>query len=246
MSQAMLDSPETPEGSPATKNSFSRIIGAIVSPQATFEDVNRKPDWLIPLILITLVALATTYVFVTHADMVALISEQIEKSGRTAPPPEQLESAAKFGVITSYLGVLFGVPVVSLIEVGILFMIFNFFLAADTTFKKMFSVTMYAAIPGVVKGIIAIPILFVKQPNAFGNPADVVQSNLSLLIDPENKVMSAVGKSLDVFTLWSILLMATGYVAVSKNLKFKKSIITLIILWAVVTAILAVVAKIRG
>ncbi len=234
-----------PEATP-TKNPFARMVGVLFSPKETFEDVNRKPDWLIPLIVITLVALATTYVFVTHVDMLELIRNQIEKSGRTPPPDDQLQGAAKFGTISSFVGVLLGVPIVSLIEVGVLFVLFNFIMGGETTFRKMFSATMYSAMPGVLKGLIAIPILFFKQPSAFGNPADVVQSNLSLLVDPDNKALFALGKSLDIFTLWSVILMAIGFVCVSKNLTLKKTLTTLIILWAIVVAVVVVYAKYRG
>ena len=246
MSQEFPSSQPSAIAPEPVKNSFSRIIGALFSPRETFEDVNRKPDWLIPLIVITLVALATTYVFLTHANMADLIAQQIEKSGRPVPGPDQLASAAKIGTITSYVGIILGVPIGSLIEVGLLFVIFNFLLGAETTFKKMFSATMYAAMPGVIKSLLAIPILFVKQPAQLGNPADIVQSNLSLFIDPDNKALFALGKSLDVFTLWSVLLLAFAFTCVSKNLTYKKSVITMIILWAIVVAGMVSWAAFRG
>lgn len=235
MSQEMPES-TVPSIEMPTKNPFARIVGVLFSPKATFEDINRKPDWLVPLIVVVLIALISSYVFLSHADLLELVKAQIEKSGRPMPPDEALQGSLKITPIISYGAVLIFVPVGSLVVAGILFVVFSFMLGVETTFKKVFSVNMYASMSGVVKSIIAIPILFVRQPTEFGNPADIVRSNLGILFDSSQKVLLALGKSIDVFTIWYLVLLAMGMVGVSKNLTLKKSMITLIVLWAIVTA----------
>ena len=101
MSQEMPGS-ASPVSTEPTKSPLERIIGVFFSPKATFEDINRKPDWIVPVALITLVALVVTYVFLSHADMLELIRSQIEKSGRPVPPDEALQSGVKFSIIISY------------------------------------------------------------------------------------------------------------------------------------------------
>jgi len=235
MSQEMPGS-VPPLSAETTKNPLERIIGVLFSPKATFEDINRRPDWLVPTILIVLVALATTYVFLSHVDMLELVKAQIEKSGRPVPADEALQPSLKWTPIISYVSVLIFVPVSLLLISGILLMVFSFMLGAETTYKKIFCANAYASMTSLVKSIIAIPILFVKQPTEFGNPADIVQSNLGILIDPSNKGLHALGKSIDLFTLWYLFVLAIGIVGVSKNLVFKKALMTIIILWAIVTA----------
>ncbi|MFI5173571.1 MAG: Yip1 family protein [Terriglobia bacterium] len=235
MSQEMPGSalPVQPE---PTKSPLERIIGVFISPKATFEDINRKPDWIVPAVLILLVALAITYVFLSHADMLELIKAQIEKSGRPVPPDEALQSGLKVSMIFSYVVVVVVVPLSLVVVSGVLYAIFSFMMGAETTFKKMFAMNAYASMPSLLKSIIAIPILFVKQPTEFGNPADIVQSNLSILIDPSNKALYALGKSIDLFVLWYLIVLAIGVVGVSKNLTLKKSLTTIIIIWAIVVA----------
>ena len=235
MSQEMPGS-ASPVSAEPTKSPLERIIGVFFSPKATFEDINRKPDWLVPLVLITLVALVVTYVFLSHADVLELIRNQIEKSGRPVPPDEALQSGVKFTTIISYVSVIVGVPLVITVISAVLFVVFSFIMGAETTFKKIFCANAYASMPGLVKSIIAIPILFVKQPTEFGNPADIVQSNLSILFDKGNKALFALGKSIDIFTIWSLIVLAIGVAGVSKNLTFKKSLTTIIILWLIVVA----------
>lgn len=233
MSQEMPVSTPPPIESPA-KNPFERMIGVLFSPSSAFEDINRKPDWLVPMILILLVALATTYVFLSQVDMLELVKAQIEKSGRPLPPDEALQGSLKFSTIISYGAVLAGVPISYLVLGGILLVVFGFLLGAETTFKKVYCANVYASVPSLVKGLIAIPILFVKQPTEFGNPADIVQSNLGVLFDPTQKALHALGKSIDVFTIWYLLVLAIGLVKVSKGLTFQKALTTLVVLWALV------------
>ena len=38
-------------------NVFERIIGVFTSPKETFEDINKKPTWFVPFILLTVVVL---------------------------------------------------------------------------------------------------------------------------------------------------------------------------------------------
>lgn len=220
----------------STKNSFERIVGVFFSPKQIFDDINRKPDILVPLALIVLISLATTYVFLTHVDLIELMTQQIEKSGRTVPSPEQLQTAVKITTYSYYGGVIIGTPIILAIYAGILFVIFSFIPGGETTYKKVFSMNLYASLISALKSVLAIPILFVKQLGELGNPADVVQSNLGVLIPADNKALHALGKSLDVFTLWYVVVLAIGLVGVSKNLTFKKALTTLIIIWAVITA----------
>ena len=64
---------ETPPGSmpaaPAPKpNSFQRIIGVLFSPDATFASIARRPDWVVPLVLIVVLALVNGILVASHID----------------------------------------------------------------------------------------------------------------------------------------------------------------------------------
>lgn len=245
MTQNLEEAAIPPDEEPS-KNAIQRIVGVLFSPKSTFEDINRKPDWLIPLILIVLVTLAATYVFMAHADMLELIRAQLEKSGRPVPSDDALAGSAKYAVVFSYISIIVFVPVGMLVVGGVLFMIFSFIMGAETTYKKMFGVTVYASITGIVRTLIAIPILFSKQPSEFGNPADVVQSNLAFLFDPAQKALHALGKSLDIFTVWYIVVLAIGVSAISKGISQSKALVTLLILWALVICAVVGWAALRG
>src|SRR5271157_5357430 len=55
----------TPVPVPAPQASISpigRIIGVFFSPKATFEDIVRKPSWILPLVISTILAIISTVV----------------------------------------------------------------------------------------------------------------------------------------------------------------------------------------
>ncbi len=39
-----------------------RVVGVVLSPGQTFEDINRRPSWLLPFVLLLLFNLATNFV----------------------------------------------------------------------------------------------------------------------------------------------------------------------------------------
>ena len=70
---------------------IGRITGVFFSPKATFEDIVRKPNWILPSALVLLLSLAAVIVLNSHFNWRDYISQQIEKSPRAA----QLSAEAK-------------------------------------------------------------------------------------------------------------------------------------------------------
>jgi len=66
---------------------FGRIIGVLFSPKATFEDIARKPSWLLPVLISTVLGIASTVVLNQRMDWRDYITQQIEKSPRAANMP---------------------------------------------------------------------------------------------------------------------------------------------------------------
>ena len=70
---------------------IGRIIGVFFSPKSTFEDIVRKPNWLVPMGLIVVMSLVAIIALNSHFSWHDYIAQQIEKSPRAA----QLSAEAK-------------------------------------------------------------------------------------------------------------------------------------------------------
>jgi hypothetical protein len=61
----------------ASISPFGRIVGVLFSPKKTFEDIARKPSWLLPVVLSTLLGILSTVVLNQRMDWREYISQQI-------------------------------------------------------------------------------------------------------------------------------------------------------------------------
>jgi len=105
---ATTASPETE----ARISPLGRLVGVLFSPKATFEDIARKPSWLLPVICIVVISAISAVGINQKVNWRDYISQQIDKSPAAAQlSPEQkeqrVEAGAKFAPYTAYL---FGIP----------------------------------------------------------------------------------------------------------------------------------------
>src|SRR4029077_19956436 len=85
----------------ASISPFGRIIGVLFSPGKTFEDIVRKPGWVLPLVLTTILSIGVRFVINPPLNWREFMSQQIEKSPRAArmsaeQKQQQIEGGAKF------------------------------------------------------------------------------------------------------------------------------------------------------
>ena len=79
-----------------------RFLGVFISPNAAFLDIARKPDFIAPLIVGIVAAVAVTETMLAKIGMDRIIRLSLEQSGRASRmTPEQIrqavEQGAKFG-----------------------------------------------------------------------------------------------------------------------------------------------------
>ena len=77
---------------------FGRIMGMFFSPKPTFEDIVRKPTWLLPMAIIVIFALIGVVSLNAHFDWKSYVLQQIEKSPQAASmSAEQKQQRAEVG-----------------------------------------------------------------------------------------------------------------------------------------------------
>ena len=103
------------------------------------------------------------------------------------------------------------------------------------TFKQVYSIVAYAAIPIVIQTILKIVVLYLKKPDDF-NTMNPLAFNPGAFMDPAttNKFLFVIGVSLDAFIIWSLLLTAVGLKAAGgKRLSFTGAVIAAFTPWAI-------------
>jgi hypothetical protein len=135
----------------------------------------------------------------------------------------------------AYLGPIVGIPIYALVVAGVLLGIFAGILSAPVRFKQAFAVVAYANLPGIISGILLMVVLQLKNPDEF-NVQNPLAFNPGAFMDPlaSPKWLYSLATSLDLFTLWVIVLLAIGFkAAAGRKMSFAGSFFAVLLPWCV-------------
>jgi cytochrome b561 len=200
---------------------FGRIIGVFFAPKATFEDIVRKPSWLLPTVLILLMSLAAIIALNSHFSWRDYISQQIEKSPRAAQlsaeaKERQVEMSAKYSPAVAYV---FGLvlPICGILVIAlVLWGAFSIMAGAGSDYKTALAIVSHAVVPASVIGtILFVTVLFLKPVGMFDLDNPIATNVAALLADDASKWLVALGKNLDLLELWKLVLLSIGFAAIS-------------------------------
>jgi len=228
------------EPQPERMSEISRLTGVFFEPRKTFEDIAQRPGWLVPLVLIMVAALSVTVVFSQHIGWERFFRQQMETNTRmaqmTAEQRDQvLSMQMKFATVGGAATIVIGLPIYYLIASGILLGIVAGIMSASVKFKQVFAVMCYASLTGVVSAILTLVVMFLKNPDQF-NLQNPLAFNPAAFMDPTttSKFLYSLGTSIDLFSFWTIFLIATGLkAAAGKKLSFGGALFSVILPWAV-------------
>ena len=221
-------------------NVLSRLAGVFFEPGKVFADIAERPGfaWVAPMVVATLLGLCFSYAVSTHVGWDQIVRKTIANNPRTADlTPEQREQAiergAKFAGGIAWVGAVVGPAFFTMIIAGILTGLFNALLGSELKFSTMFSITAYAFLIRGLYSILLILIMYLKPPEEF----DIQLSPFSIagyLNRQETpKWLFSLAGSIDLFTLWTIVVLAIGFSVASKKLSFTKSLTGIAIPWLV-------------
>jgi hypothetical protein len=217
----------------ASMSAVSRIIGVFFNPKSTFADVARKPGWVAPLLLLSVVWLSLNVVMARRADWAQVSKDQIEKNKFASAQIEKLnedqrdrayQQAAERSKITRYVRGVIGWPLLLLVSGAIYFGAYKLIGGARINFAAAFAIASFAHLPMGLRELLGIPVVLLRDPSAI-DPENFLASNLAALLPPTAPIWQlALLGPIDLFGLWTLLLMAIGYSAADpKKLPFGKS-----------------------
>lgn len=231
-------SPDAPQPQ-AQISAFGRAFGVLFSPGKTFEDIVRKPSWVVPVLLSTILSIAATSVMNQRVNWREFISQQMDKSPRAAQltaeqKQQQAEAAAKITVPVVYAFGVVGPVLLALFYALVFWGAYSLMGGISTNFSTAFAIAAHAFMTGLISAPLLILVLFLKDPSAI-DPNNPLASNIAAVFPEDSpQWLVALGKSFDVFTFWTLVLLAIGFAAVNpKKLKGAKPYVVAFSVWAV-------------
>jgi len=200
----------------------STLLNIFMEPGRTFEDLRKKPRFILGLILIALLASASVFALyqkVGEEGVRRAVNEQLDRSPQTANMPADQRQ----GVVNINLTIQKYMPVIVLAIVTIFVFVIGlfYFLGAKAFggnggYLHAVSVVVYSSIPPAVFGAIAgFIVLAIKSADEIdlttAQRGGLVQANPTMFIDGKAQpVLAAILSSIDVFQIWGWILAAIG------------------------------------
>jgi len=217
---------------------LGRLSGVFFEPGKVFADVSERPRWIAPILVSILIGLALVYAISTHIGWEQTIRQTFASNPRTADLPadqreKMIATGSKVASIIGWVGALLGAPLSVLIIAGVLTGLFNGLLGTELKFAQTFAVTAYALLVRAILAALMILLVYLKPPEDFNiqvspfSPAAYMNR-----LETPKWLMSLAG-SLDLFTIWSIILLAIGFSVAAKKLSFAKSLTAIAIPWLI-------------
>jgi hypothetical protein len=213
----------TPQAEPLSQG--ARIVNTFIAPSKTFTDLRRSASWWAPFLLLAVVAVLFAYSVDSKVGFGQAVTNQISRSPKASQKMEEMPADQRAqrmhgqAVGTRYF--MYGFPLVTLIFyavfAGIYLGIFKFGANADLTFGRAFAVVVYASLPEIFRGLLAIITLFAGvAPDSF-NLQNPVATNLGAFLDPASSpFLYGIASSLDIFRIWSVVLTGIGFAYAGK------------------------------
>jgi hypothetical protein len=219
---------------------MSRLAGVFFEPGKTFKDIAARPSFLLPILLMAIAGLASSYVLGQKVGWERMFRHQAETNSRMqqmdpAQREQTIQMQVKFASIVSYVGPIVAIPLVGLIEAGILLAIVAGIMSAPLRFKQVFAVVCWAGITYVVSAILTMIVACLKNPDDF-NMQNPLAFNPAAFMDPQtsSKFIYSLASSIDVISFWAIFLIATGLkAAAGKKLSFGGAFFSVLLPWGV-------------
>ncbi len=233
-SATLQQAPEAPE----KVNSFGRIVGVIFSPKETFQSIVRKPNWLLPTILLCLASLSVVAAFGSRPGAWrAYMEQQFDNSSRAQQmTPQQREQAIemqlKYAPMVTYPAVLVVDFLIVLTIASAYWVVFSMGVGIKMNFKTSLGITAHAWVPFILSGLVAILVVLLKDPSTIDLNNPLAADVGAYLPSGTSKALIAAAHSLDLFSFWVLALFATGYSAVApKKLSFGGALAWVVGVW---------------
>jgi hypothetical protein len=230
-------SPAAPEPQPQM-SAISRMFGVLFAPQKTFEDIVRKPSWIVPVVVLTVLSIAVSFGLNQRMNWRDFVGQQIEKSPQGSQlSPEQkeqrIEAGAKFAPISTYVFGAVG-PILAVLIIGlVMWGAYSLLGGISTSFGTALAITAHAFMTGLISSPIFLLVVYLKAPGTIDLENPIATNIAAFLPDDSAKWLVALCKSFDVFTFWTLILLAIGFAAINaKKLKGSKPFLIAFSVWA--------------
>jgi cell division protein FtsB len=227
---------------------MQRVTSAFLAPSKTFEDIRHgNKSWWMPWVIMAVVSYLFFAVVTTRVGMQTVVDNQqklmseSQQEKMAQMPAEQRATTAKISLYATE-GIFLATPLVLLLIAAVVSVVLwgtiNFVFGGKASFGAVFAVWFFANLPSIFKTLLGIIVIFAgNSPETF-NINNFAPTNVAafLPVAETNKAIYTLCSSLDIITIWSLILMGMG-VAIVAGVKRSSGYIAVFGWWILIVAI---------
>ena len=226
-----------------------RVANTFTAPTKTFADLRRNRSWWLPFVLLAVFAYSFTLTALNHVGSSRLAESAIRNNPAQKERLKQAspaQSAKTFRITATIMQVsMYCWPVLqllfTLVGAVLLWVGFNFILGGTAPFPGMFAVMMFSWLPTILRSLLSTLMLFLGDPEGF-NLSDPVGTNPGFYMAADSSpFLKTLLSSLDIFTIWVLILAAVGGAIVAR-VRIRSGIILVFAAWLVIVLVRAAIA----
>ncbi|MBK7935383.1 MAG: YIP1 family protein [Pyrinomonadaceae bacterium] len=214
------------DGETAQMSEIGTIANIFIEPGNTFEDLRRKPRFILGGLLLVLLFSVFQIAFVEKIGLETIVRSRIESSSRTS----DLSKEAKDTIVQQQAGpiakyITYGAtPIVMIIVFligGLLYWLGANAMGGSATFLRGLAVWIYSSIPATLLFTLTnLLVLFLKNPDDIDigrSQQGLIQANPGFFLDAKAQpVLTALVSSLDLFAIIGWVFAAIGLQKIGK------------------------------
>jgi len=178
------------------------LFGMIMNPREQFEKIRENPKIIVALIIVTLLTIVGMLLMMNGIDF-------MNDPNLAGMSEEEMMMVTMFSQIGFVIVGVF-TPVITLLISSVVHIIIAKIVRSEATFKQLFSMNTYifiiSAISMIVNGIVFMMI---------GGDPEKLFTSLNSIIGAEG-ILGAVLNSIEVFTIWGLIITAMGLQVVAR------------------------------
>lgn len=214
-----------PEASALPLTQVQRVVDTFVAPARTFADIRRSASWWMPWLIGVIVTLglgaAVQQKIGWDKAYDNILRQNPSQQQKFQQLPAEQQARAKGIGVTVTRDIFWATPAASLlmalVAAGVLLASLNFGVGAQAKFGQMFAVWMYGTLPWAIQGLLGIIAIYAGvDPDSF-NLKNFVGTNVGYYLPTDLPQWAiALGTSLDLTTLWVLVLLTIGCATIGK------------------------------
>ena len=220
-----------------------RVVDTVLAPSKTFTDILRSSSWWLPFAIVILCGYLLTAAIQAKVGWSQLAENEMRANPKLEQrladmTPEQTAAQHK-AMQYSFMGAFYAVPVTDLASLALMAVVLwptiNFGFGGSATYGRVLSVTIFAAIPGAIKALLAAGLLFAgRSPESFTTDT-MLGSNVGYYIESAGPLKTLL-TSVDLFSIWTAVLLSIGIAIVART-KQRNGYLAVFGWWILVTVV---------